>query len=328
MAMIKKRLFALLCASVLLTLGEVPTGGKADSATRTDVGREIVVGRATDRPDKDYRKLKQLADYLAPRLREFGIAGARVQLAEDHETMKKLLREGRVDVVSETVFSALIYAEQTGAELLLREWRDGVPTYHTVLFARRDSSIAGPLDLLGKTIAFEDPGSTSAYFVPRAELQSAGLRLVELADFQRGPPPDAVGYLFASSEEKILEWVFQRRVQAGAFSNIDWDQAEDLPPRMKKELAVFHRSAELPRAVVLVRRDVPEALKQQIKEVLLAAHTAALQALQEDPQGRTAIQAYRDVPKYDELVGEAAAGIAAARELLAQSALSASERGR
>jgi hypothetical protein len=55
---------------------------------------------------------------------------------------------------------------------------------------------------------------------------------------------------------------------------------------------------------------------------------AALQALQEDPQGRTAIQAYRDVPKYDELVGEAAAGMAAARELLAQSALSASEGGR
>ncbi|HET6521302.1 MAG TPA: phosphate/phosphite/phosphonate ABC transporter substrate-binding protein [Geminicoccaceae bacterium] len=290
------------------------TGSRADqslgapAAAAADGGRQLVVGRVTSNPRKDHPRLERLAGYLAGRLSDRGIVGSRIQFAKDDATMVTLLRNGEVDLVPDTIFPALTYADQAGARLLLREWRDGVPTYHAVLFARRDGGIAGPLDLRGKTIAFEDPGSTSGYFIPRAELEALGLRLVELSGRGEAPPPDAVGYVFARSENNIAVWVYEGRVQAGAFSNVDWDEDQDMPPALKGEFEIFHHTEPLPRAVILVRGDLPRGLREAIKRVLLAAD--------EDPEGRAALKAYKDVTGYDELTGEAAAGVAAARRIL------------
>ena len=95
--------------------------------------------------------------------------------------MGDLLRSGGVDLAFDTVVPALAYERKAGAKLLLREWRDGVPTYRSVLFKRKDTPLGGLSDLVGRTLAFERPDSTTAYFVPRAELLAARLRLEELA---------------------------------------------------------------------------------------------------------------------------------------------------
>ena len=278
------------------------------AVSQNHADRTLVVGRVTNNPRKDYPRFKQLADYLAARLSDQGITGSQIQFAKDNDLMVALLREDVVDLIAESVFPALTYAEKAGAKLILREWRDGVASYYTVLFARKDSGITELADLLGKTIAFEDPGSTSAYFVPRAELRAAGLELVELSGPDQKPPPQAVGYVFAGSENNIVAWVHRGLVDAGPFSNIDWSQDDDAPPELRKDLTIFHRSEPLPRSVVVVRGNLPAELELRIRQVLL---TAA-----EDPEGRAALKAYKNVARYDELTGEAAAGVAAARMIL------------
>ena len=108
--------------------------------------------------------------------------------------MLRYLREGKVDWVQKTVFEALIYNREVGAEIALRSWRQRVPNYHTVMFARKDGHIASLKDLVGKKIAFEDPGSTSAFFVPAAILKRANFQLLELSS-PREKSPRAVSVM-------------------------------------------------------------------------------------------------------------------------------------
>lgn len=261
-----------------------------------DAERLLVVGRVTHNPRKDYPRFKLLASYLAARLEGQGITGFRVQFAKDHPSMVALLRANVVDLIPESMCPALLYVKEAEARLLLREWRDGVPAYHTLFFCRRDSSITALSDLLGQTIAFEDSGSTSSYFLPRAELEAAGLPLIELPRLTDSPPADAVGYIFAGSENNVVAWVYRGRVGAGAFSNVDWRQEQDVPLSVKRELKIFHRTAPVPRSLVVVRGNLPRQLRRQLKRVLLTAH--------KDHEGRSVLNDYKAVTRYDELKDE------------------------
>ena len=103
-------------------------------------------------------------------------------------------------------------------------------------------------------------------------------------------------------------WVHRGLVDAGAFSDIDWEQSDDMPPELKGDFEIFHWSAPLPRALVVIRPGLAPSLEEQIKQAFLEADT--------DPAGIAALRA-RKVTKYDELIGEAAAGVEAARRLVA-----------
>ena len=157
----------------LLTLCLTSTGialnarVEAEEAPTAKVsGTALTLGRVTTNPKKYVPGLEALGRYLVARLGDMGITENRVVLARDNEHMIELLRRREVDLVSETPFTALTFEKKVSAEILLREWKKGVSSYHTVFFTRKDSAIQSLQDLVGKTVAFEDPGSTSAYFVP------------------------------------------------------------------------------------------------------------------------------------------------------------------
>jgi len=143
--------------------------------------KSLVIGRVSSDANQTYKQLKPMVDYVADRLADVGITDGSVLMAKDHEEMFRYLREGKVDWVQKGIFEALIYNREVGAEFALRSWRKGVPNYHTVMFARKDGQIASLKDLVGKKIAFEDPSSTSAFFVPSAILKRAKFQLRELS---------------------------------------------------------------------------------------------------------------------------------------------------
>ena len=290
-----------------------PTSGTAEPGSEARDGTNpgvLVLGRVSNNPRKDYPGLKQLADYLAAALAAHGIEEGSVQFAGDNEEMVDMLRAGTVDVAFDTVFPALTYEQEAAARPVLREWRDGAPTYRSILFKRRDTPIDGVSDLVGRTVAFERPGSTSAYMIPRAEIVAAGLRLSELPAPKMRPAAGTVGYVFAGSENNLVVWVHRGLVDAGAFSDIDWEQSDDMPPELKDDFEIFFWSAPLPRALVVLRPGLPSDLGDAVSQALLAAPT--------DPTGAAALKAKR-VARYDELTGQAAEGVAAARRLIALS---------
>jgi phosphonate transport system substrate-binding protein len=192
--------------------------------------------------------------------------------------------------------------------MLLRSWREGVPSYYSVIFARKDSGIRSLNDLRGKKIAFQDRGSTSAYFVPMAMLKRAGFELAELDSPKNKVPPGRIGFAFAREELNIATWVHQKITEAGAFHNQDWENPQHNPKAMKEDMTVIQKSKPLPRMIEVVRKDLEPDIKMRLKEILLKVH--------EDPNAKQALKAYSATIKFDELEGEAKAEVEEARRMM------------
>ena len=282
---------ALLLITCIATVSSSTAGGT--EPTTKSGGRILVIGKVSNNPKKHYRYLKPLAQYVAQQMQDLGITGAKVLMAKNNQQMLSYLKQGKVDWVTETVYSALIFQQQGAAEILLRNWKKGVPEYHTIFITRKDSGIDTLADLNGRTIAFQDPGSTTAYFIPAALLIEHGQVLVELTSPQERPPRETVGYVFSREEINTSTWVHKGLVDAGAYNNLDWDSKEHLPSQYKKDLKIFYQSDSHPRALELVRKDLEPEIKARLKSILLTAH--------QDPHAKAALHAYQETKRFDEL---------------------------
>ena len=256
-----------LVASAMLAAIALP----ALPATAADSDHVLVLGRISDDPNAHYAQLKPLLDYVVPRMADVGIREGRVLMARDLKQMESYLRRGRVDWVTETSAGAMQLRTGAGAEPLLLTERNGVSRYRTVFFARRDSGIATLDDLRGRSIAFQSLNSTSAYYVPAAELLDRKLSLEILLSPRDRPVAGSVGYVFARSELNIATWVHKRLVDAGTMSNLDWDSPQRVPPSYRKDFVILHETPDYPRALEMVRGDMDPAVKARLREVLIEA---------------------------------------------------------
>jgi len=228
----------------------------------------LVLGRISDDPKSHYEQLKPLLDYVVPRMKDVGILEGRILMAKDAQQMGSYLRRGRVDWVTETSGTAMALQQRAGARPLLLTERNGVSSYQSVLFVRRDSPIESLEDLKGHTLALQSPLSTSAYLVPAMELLQHGVRLEILLTPEDTPSGDAAGYVFARTELNISTYVHKRVVDAGALSSIDWSDDHAVPPAFRNDMRVFYRSEPVPRAVEMVRQDLDPAVRDRLRQVL------------------------------------------------------------
>ena len=231
----------------------------------------LVLGRISDDPAAHFNQLKPLLDYVVPRMRDVGITEGRILMARDAQQMTSYLRRGRVDWVTETAGTGMQLQQRAGARPLLLTERGGVSRYHGVFFVRRDSGLERLSDLEGRTIAFQNTTSTSAYFAPATALLDAGQRLEILLSPMDRPSADAVGYVFARSELNIAAWVHKRLVDAGVVSNLDWDDVRRMPPAFRRDFRVIHETQDFPRALEMVRGDLDPKIGARLREVLLEA---------------------------------------------------------
>jgi len=233
----------------------------------------LVLGRISDDPKAHYEQLKPLLDYVVARMGDVGITEGRILMARDVQQMQSYLRRGRVDWVTETASGAMLLEARAGARTLLLTERNGVSRYHTVYFARRDSGIRSLEDLRGRSIVFQNRQSTSAYFVPAAELLDRHMKLEILLSPRDAPEANSVGYLFARSELNISSWVHKRLVDAGAMSNLDWESTRRVPPSFKRDFEIFRETPPFPRALEMVRGDLDPRVAARLREVLAQAST-------------------------------------------------------
>lgn len=250
----------------------------------------LVLGRVSDDPKQDYARLRPMLDYVVPRLADVGIREGRILMARDNQQMVSYLRRGKVDWLSETAGSAVTWRERAGARLLLLTERGGLPSYQTVFFARRDRGITALADLRGRTIAFQNSASTSAYFLPATEVLAAGLPLVVLASPSDRPSRDVIGFVFARSEFNISTWVHKGLVDAGAYSEQDWLDLDRMPEAFRRDLVVFHRTPSVPRAMEMVRGDLDPRVAEALRGVLLSAP--------DDPTALPALRAMWNTTRY------------------------------
>jgi len=282
------RRFAAIGMSALLTVSLVL---EATADERAHEKSDLVVGRASSNPTDSIPKLKPFSRYLAKKLDGLGIKAGKVVIVRNHRELADALRSGRIDVFSETPFSAIDLIDRGVAEPLLREWKKGVASYHSVFISRKDQVISSLAELKGKIVAFEDPGSTSAFFLPLAALRAEELEAVELSSIHSRPPADKVGYLFARGEVNIAAWVVKGVAAAGAFSNLDWEDLERTPNAVRKNLRVFHETAPVVRSLFLVRSGMPMAFKDALRDILIG--------MPEDEEAAPVLRKYNKVKRFD-----------------------------
>ena len=295
-------------AAVFALLADAAAEQRPDPKVADEARPTIVVGKVTEDPRKNHPRLKQMADYLAAKLSQSAVGG--VVMTKDNAGMIRHLRDGTVDLISETPLSAIRLAEEAGAEILLRESKSGVSAYRTVFFTRTDSPIASLADLRGRTVGFEDPGSTSAFLIPLALLRSQGLETVELSSPRDMPPPDKVGYAFAYGELNLVTWVENGLVAAAAFSDVDWQTLDRTPTTIKAELEIFSSSGPIIRSLILAGSALSPDKKAKVTRILLAMH--------DDPAAVETLRVYYGVTQYDEIDAKITANLRALDELRAQ----------
>lgn len=266
----------------------------------------LILGEVSDKPSETVKQLKPLVDYVAAKMADVGIVKGDVFMAKDKEAMVQALKEGKVDWVTDTAYPAMLFKEQAGAEILVRRWKKGVGAYHSVFFTHKDSPIQSLADLKGQVVAFQEPSSTTAFFVPLAELKAAGLTVDKLASARDKPAGDHVGYAFANDEANVVAWTQRKMTAAGAFSNINFDK--DVPDALKGDVRVFHQSKPLPRALELTRQGLDPKVKEKLKQVLLAAG--------DDATAKDALTAYGKTSKFDAFEGEAKTGLDEAHKMM------------
>jgi phosphonate transport system substrate-binding protein len=225
--------------------------------------------------------------YVARKLSSEG----KVVLASTPPELAKLLEQQKVDFYMESAYSTYIINDVEGAaKLLLRRWQRGKPEYQSLIFVNRNSGVNRLDNLRGKIIVFENLKSTSGYFLPKFFLQRNGFKLSEKSRLDAAVTPAEIGYIFASSQEQLVNLVLTNQAAGGAFSDDDYAKLDD---KAKAEIGVLARTERLPRYLVSIRKDMPPALTDRLKAILIA--------MSEDDEGRRILQKTGETTKFDML---------------------------
>ena len=230
---------------------------------------------------------RDFVGYVARKLSSEG----NIVIASTPPELAKLLEQQKVDFYMESAYSTYIINDVEGAgKLLLRRWQRGKPEYQSLIFTKRNSGVNRLDDLRGKIIVFENPKSTSGYFLPKFFLQRNGFKLSEKSRLDAAATPAEIGYIFALSQEKLVNLVLTNQAAGGAFSDDDYAKLDD---KTKAEIGVLAQTERLPRYLVSIRKDLAPALADRLKAILIA--------MSEDDEGRRILQKTGETTKFDML---------------------------
>lgn len=233
-----------------------------------------------------------LVNYAARKLAGTDETKGVVLVAPTAGQMVKLLEEKRVDFYMESPYPTYLINRLGAGKLLLRRWKGGMADYRSLFFTSKESGVAKLGDLRGKIIAFEDPGSTSGYFLPKLFLLKKGFSLAEKANTGSKVSTGEVGYIFGNTADDVVSLVLQQKTVAGAFSNDDYAGLED---KRKIRISIIDQTDSVPRHLVSVRKDLPDSTVKNLKEILLK--------MDQDKDGQQILKQTDNTTKFDLLPG-------------------------
>lgn len=278
---------------IAIYLAIQPVSALAQTDTKTQIAasseRTLRIGRVSGNPRKHAGRLQRLGEYVVARHEAFD--DVKVVLTHKPAEMVEAVGRGEIDLISETVFTAL-QIESTGKmEVALLEWKDGVRNYHGAILVRADSKFERLEDLKGARIAFEDPGSTSGYFLPYLEIMDAGLKMTP--DTTSSDAFEGVRYIFGGAELNVIGSLIRGHVDAAAISNLDMDDDEVVTARFKPALRLLHETREVPRSLMMMRSSLPQDVRDRVSELLLSLH--------ETDEGQAVLRRYFRLKQFDQI---------------------------
>lgn len=279
-----------------------PTGHGPAAAAGAPAGGPVtlhlgVIAEEPNEPDRMLKVFGEMLSCLRERLLPRGVRVGDLVIARDLDDLSQRLVRGDVDFVIETVFPTLVLQERSRAlEPSLVVVRRGQREYRSVFFTRREAPIQSLRDLRGRTLVLQALRSTSAFALPKAELERAGLTLAPADDLRSRA--DDVRYVLALAEINEAVWVLHGKGDAGAFSDGNWTL---LPDKVRSQLRIFHETRPIVRGLLSFRTGLDARARAAVEDTLLR--------LPEDEAGRAALQQAAGLTRFERLTAEDRSGL-------------------
>lgn len=246
-----------LLAVLVLAAGCGGGGSSASAQQDGEVPEKLVMGVIPSEDNSEMlRAFGPVGEHLGQEL------GTEVELftATDYTGIIEAMRSGEVDVAWFGPLSYVLAADVADAEAIAVQLKEegGTPTYHSLMITRPDSGITDVTELGGKRFSFVEPASTSGYLFPSKALNDAGI-----------DPENGLDTTFAGGHDASALAVKNGTVDAGAVADNTLEKMIEEGVIEEGEVEVIHESEEIPESPIAVRADLPQDLKDQIKEIFL-----------------------------------------------------------
>lgn len=220
-------------------------------------------------PGEDSEKAVQLRDNMCEDLSEVIGIPVNVYRASDYNAAVEAMRTGNAQMAYLGPISYVTAVERAGAECMCVTGRNGSKGYQSHIIAKPDSDIESLADLEGRSFGFVDPSSTSGNIVPCNDiLTELGLSLSFDEMHLDGNFFSAVTYV--GSHDSAIQAVIQGNVDAAAVSSNTYNNHIEKGNISEDDLKIVHSSVTIPGSPICIQKDLPEELKQLVKEFLLS----------------------------------------------------------
>ena len=206
---------------------------------------------------KQMDRYKPLAEYLSKK------TGTKVRLtilSRYGDIIDRFVQRG-MDGAFFGDFTAALAIRKLGVEPIVRPLNlDGSTHSRGYIIVRRDSGISTVSDMKGKVIAFVDRATVTGYLFALVYFRSHGIN--DLNEFFSE-------YYFTGSHDSSVYAVLDGRADIGCVKDTIYNNLISQDPTIEKELKIITRSPFMPESTLSIRKDLPEQMKERIKEVLL-----------------------------------------------------------
>jgi phosphonate transport system substrate-binding protein len=184
-------------------------------------------------------------------------------VATDYNGVVEALRAKKLDIAFLGPFSYVLAASiaEVEAFAVVETQRAGA-TYRAQIIVHKDHNIHSLAQLKGKTFAFVDPSSTSGHLFPKAALIKAGY----------DPDTYFSRVIFSGGHDASAIAVQNGKVDAAAIADGLLEAAFTRGVVKREDLEIVWTSGPIPGSPFVMRSDLPDVLKHQIRAVFSEIH--------------------------------------------------------
>lgn len=210
----------------------------------------------------------------------------RIFTASDYAGTVQALTSGQVQMGqmgASAYASAWIDSDGAVEPLVTNKELDGSLGYHSILIVKNDSPYKKLEDLKGKTLAWADPNSTSGYLIPLVSLRGAGIE-----------PEKFFGRtLFSGGHEQSVLGVINGQLDSAFTWSSKGHNAGQIRAMVDRgvlkmdQFRVVWESPLIPNPVIVVRKDMPEDLKRELRAFWADLHKVDPTVAEAAARGKT-----------------------------------------
>lgn len=221
-------------------------------------GKEILIGLIPEENIfRQVEKHRPLVSYLSKKM---GVNVRLTILSRYGDIIDRFTSRG-IDGAFFGVFTGVLAMEKLGVEPIARPVNlDGSTTSQAYVFVRKDSGIKQVRDMRGKRMAFVDKATATGYLYMYALLKENGISNIE-GFFKE--------YYFTGSHDAAVHAVMDNRADIGIAKENIFNKMILKDPLIRNELNVLYKSPEFPDITFCLKKEIPEATKNKIRDILL-----------------------------------------------------------